>query len=252
MTLADPSPWLAVFGRAHIVLLHAPLGLLPGMAVLEFGAAVLRRPVPRGPVLALAWVCALAAVAATLSGLVLGGASTDGSETLGNHKVAGIVLGALCVVAACCAFAARRAPFRIVLALALVVMVPTGHLGGTMTHGEGFLTKPLEPKVVKPPPSAAGSEYERTIAPFLERVCTGCHNPDKLKGELLLTTRAGIEKGGENGAVLVPGKPDESPMLMRCELPADHDDHMPPSEKPQPTAAELAALRAWIASGAAF
>ena len=69
---------------------------------------------------------------------------------------------------------------------------------------------------------------------------------------VLMTTPEGLQAGGENGAVFVPGKPEESPMLQRCLLPEDHDDHMPPEGKPQPTAAELEALRAWIAAGAKF
>jgi uncharacterized membrane protein len=260
MTFADPSPWLAVFGRAHPVLLHAPLGLLPGIALLEFGAALLRRPVPRGAVLTLAWLCALTAAAAAASGLVWAGERNDSSPTLGQHKIAGLVLAGLCLVTAVLAFVERRGPFRLVLLLACGAMFPTGHLGGEMTHGPGFLLAPLRPKPT-PPANGAGpgspdappaSEFVRTIAPILERVCTSCHNPDKLKGELLLTTPAGIQKGGENGAVIVAGKPDESPLLTRCLLPLDHDDHMPPAEKKQPTAEELAALRAWIAAGADF
>ncbi len=256
LLLDDPSPWLVVFGRAHPVLLHAPLGILPAIAVLEFGSALLRRPTPWGAVLTLAWLCALSAAAATASGLVLAGNGDYHGETVGQHKIAGIVLGALSVLAAILACLSRRAPFRVVLLAALGVMVPAGHLGGTMTHGRDFLFAPLRELAPKPDvaatPAVPASEFERTIRPLLERTCTSCHNEDKQKGELLLTTVEGIQKGGENGAVLVPGKPDESPLLVRCELPSDHDDHMPPAEKPQPTAAELQALRAWIAAGAAF
>lgn len=43
VVIADPSPWLAVFGRAHPLLLHAPFGLLPAMAMFEFGPLLLRR-----------------------------------------------------------------------------------------------------------------------------------------------------------------------------------------------------------------
>lgn len=252
MLLLDATaPWLAVFGRAHPILLHAPLGMLPAIAVLEFGAAMLRRPVPYGPVLALAWLCALSAAAATASGLVLAGEPGYGGETLSRHKLAGIVLGILCVLAACCAFWRRRAPFRVVLLLALVAMVPAGHLGGTLTHGADFLFAPLRaPRVIDLP--ATASEYERVIRPLLERTCTSCHNEDKQKGDLLLTTPAGIQQGGFTGPVVVPGKPEESPLLTRCLLPLDHDDHMPPEGKPQPTEEELAALRAWIAAGAPF
>lgn len=86
---------------------------------------------------------------------------------------------------------------------------------------------------------------------MLERVCVQCHNPDKLKGELLLTTPEGVQKGGETGPVVKAGKPDESPLLQRCLLPLDDEDHMPPNKK-QPTATELDALRRWIADGAKF
>ncbi|HEU4419073.1 MAG TPA: c-type cytochrome domain-containing protein, partial [Planctomycetota bacterium] len=137
-----------------------------------------------------------------------------------------------------------------------------------MTHGRDFLFGPMHaPKKSADTADAAANkgtaipgtdgttaltEFQRTIAPILERCCTKCHNPDKKKGELLMTTPEGLQAGGENGAVFVPGKPEESPMLQRCLLPEDHDDHMPPEGKPQPTAAELEALRAWIAAGARF
>lgn len=246
----EPSPWLAVFGRCHPLVLHLPLGVLPATALLEFGAVVLRREPPRGAVLALAWLGAVSGALAAATGLVLGGESYGG-DTIEQHKVLGLVLAGVMLLAAVLALLARRLPFRLALAAALVVMLPAGHLGGSITHGAEFLFEPLRPPA-PPPPVAATSEFERTIAPLLERTCTKCHNPDKQKGELLLTTPAGILAGGENGPVVVPGKPDESPLLTRCELPLDHDDHMPPSDKPQPTAAELASLRAWIAAGASF
>src|SRR5690606_37828959 len=40
---ADTSPWLAVLGRAHPLLLHLPLGALPCLLLLEFGFPLLRR-----------------------------------------------------------------------------------------------------------------------------------------------------------------------------------------------------------------
>lgn len=260
MTFADPSPWLAVFGRAHPVLLHAPLGILPAIALLEFGGLLLRKPIPRGAVLALAWLAALAAGAAAATGLVLAGEGGYDDDLLGKHKLTGIALAALGLAAAIAAGFGNRAPFRVLLLLALVVMLPVGHLGGSLTHGSDFLFAPLRERLkaaAAKPPNGAGdpvvtSDYERTIRPLLARVCTNCHNPEKKKGELLLTTPEGIQHGGENGAVVIAGKPDDSPLLSRLLLPLDHDDHMPPEGKPQPTAAEIEMLRAWIAGGAKF
>jgi uncharacterized membrane protein len=261
LLLVEPSPWLAVFGRCHPVLLHLPLGVLPATALLEFGALLLRRDPPRGAVTALAWLAALTGVLAAASGLVLAGEDAYGGDTVGQHKVLGFVLAGLLLVAAVLALGARRLPFRLTLLAAFGVMLPAGHLGGTLTHGEDFLFQPLHPAPAKVEPAPPGpgdgrpvatGEYERTIAPFLERTCAKCHNPTKHKGDLVLTTAEGIRAGGENGPVLVAGRPDASPMLAHCELPLDDDDHMPPKDKPQPTAAELAALRAWIAAGAEF
>lgn len=251
MPLVDePFPWLQLAGRAHLLVLHLPLGMLPALAVLEYGAALLRRPHPRGSILALAWCNAAAAAVASATGLVLAGEGYEG-DVVGTHKILGLALAALSVVGALLALRHGRRPFRLVLLASLVVMVLTGHFGGTLTHGADFLlpqAKKAAPRVENP----GTGEFARTIAPILERTCTQCHNRDKQKGELLLTTIEGIQKGGENGPVLVPGKPDDSPLVTRCELPLDDDDHMPPAEKPQPTAAEIAALRAWVASGAPF
>lgn len=246
--VSDPTPWLAVFGRAHPLLLHAPLGIVPAIAVLEFGAMLFRRENPRGAVLALAWLGTVLAAATTASGLVLAGESGYSGEVIGQHKIAGIVLASLCALVAVLAFLRARAPVRIALLLACGAMVPTGHLGGTLTHGEDFLFEPLRDL-----PPANASEYVRTIQPIFKRSCTKCHNPTKHKGDLDLTTRAGLEKGGESGKVLVAGKPDDSDLLRLCLLPADDDDAMPPSGKqPRPTAAELDTLKAWIDGGAKF
>lgn len=268
--LADKSPWVEAFGLAHPMLLHAPLGLLPAIALFEFGPLLLRREPQRGAVQALAVLNGLAGALAMASGLVLGGSRSG--ELVTEHKVGGIVLGGLCLLVMVLSFRPGRLPLRLALLGALGTMVYTGHKGGEITHGKEFEnalrrlfgasqpgsdeprpTKPLQPAAANGAATAATATDFATLAqPVLERVCVACHNPDKVKGELLLTTREGIEKGGENGAVVVAGKPDESPLVTRCELPADHDDHMPPKDKKQPTAEEIAALRRWVQEGARF
>ena len=56
-------------------------------------------------------------------------------------------------------------------------------------------------------------------------------------------------KGGENGAVIVPGKMAESEIIKRITLPKGHDDAMPPKDG-QLEAADIETLRKWIAAGA--
>ncbi len=67
----------------------------------------------------------------------------------------------------------------------------------------------------KPLPDDAGIEFfETRIRPVLIEHCYECHAAGKKRqGGLLLDTRAGIRLGGDSGAAVVPGKPDESLLL---------------------------------------
>ncbi|PYM10745.1 MAG: hypothetical protein DME18_15695, partial [Verrucomicrobia bacterium] len=75
--------------------------------------------------------------------------------------------------------------------------------------------------------------------------CLACHNEEKKKGGLVLTSRELLLKGNGDGVVVVPGKPDSS-RLPRALL-ADADPHMPP--KKQLTDAQIKAIRDWIKGG---
>lgn len=268
------QPWLEFAGRLHPLILHLPIGLWCGVFVLEFGAALLRRPAPRGSVLALAWLAAITGGLAAATGWLLG---EEGEFTAGNldpHRWAGVAMAGAGLVTAIAAGLAGRAPFRWLLLVTMGAMGLAGHLGGNLTHGENFLWEPLRQTANPKPqpgtgptapdapptpgpsqpttPAAATSWYQTRIRPILERTCVPCHGEEKQKAELRFDSQEAILAGGENGAVLVAGKPDDSSMLTRLLLPLDHDDHMPPPKKPQPTAAEIEELRAWIVAGAPF
>lgn len=91
--------------------------------------------------------------------------------------------------------------------------------------------------------------FEAKIRPLLAEHCYECHSvrAKKLKGGLLLDSRAGVRKGGDSGAVLVPGKPDESRMIKALSY-RDSDLQMPPDGKLDDALIDL--LREWIAKGA--
>ena len=211
MLLEVESAWLQVFGRFHIVLLHLPIGLIPAMCVLEFGAAIIRRPPPKGALLTLAVMTALTAAAAFGSGLVLAGEKIE-SATLSLHKNAGIAMAAVSALLPFISRANSRWLFRLMLIASLLLSVVTGHYGGTLTHKKNFLFKPLEraqrmrqpvdhggPTMsadasttsVDPAPqdankaadahlgegNATSPNYVRDIAPVMARCCTGCLSP---------------------------------------------------------------------------
>src|SRR5688572_29729764 len=74
--------------------------------------------------------------------------------------------------------------------------------------------------------------FESKVRPVLVERCLGCHGPEKQKGGLRLDSEAGWRAGGERGPAVVPGKPDESP-LVKAVRGADGFERMPP-DKPLP------------------
>jgi len=99
------------------------------------------------------------------------------------------------------------------------------------------------------PAPASGVDFVRDVQPIFENKCLECHNPNKIKGKLLMDSAAALLKGGDTGPGLVVGKPEDSEIVKRVVLPADHDDIMPPKGGPL-TAKETDVLKRWIAEGA--
>jgi hypothetical protein len=112
------------------------------------------------------------------------------------------------------------------------------NLAGFLLLGPQVLVKAADP-----PPS-----YARQVKPLFARYCLECHNSDKVKGDLNLETYKGLQEGGKSGAVIVPGKPDQSRLVLLAE--GKDKPRMPPKEAKQPKPDEVAILRAWVAAGA--
>ena len=89
--------------------------------------------------------------------------------------------------------------------------------------------------------------YQDDILPVFRDHCNGCHNPDKLKADLDLTSYASTIKGGSSGPAVKPGSPDSS-LLYRVSAHLEEPE-MPP-KKPKLADATLDLLKNWIASGA--
>ncbi|HAB18593.1 MAG TPA: hypothetical protein DCE44_19400 [Verrucomicrobiales bacterium] len=51
------------------------------------------------------------------------------------------------------------------------------------------------------------------VTPIFKRSCNGCHNPNKLKGEVDTSTFAGFLKPGKHGPSFVPGDPAKSRVI---------------------------------------
>src|SRR5438093_1371181 len=58
--------------------------------------------------------------------------------------------------------------------------------------------------------------FETKIRPVLVEHCFKCHSSQAAapKAGLRLDTRAGLQRGGKSGPIVVPGAPDESPLIQ--------------------------------------
>jgi len=90
----------------------------------------------------------------------------------------------------------------------------------------------------------AKSLWAGKVQKIFDVQCVKCHGPLEQKSGLELDTPEMVMKGGENGVVVKPGKPDESALFVN--LAAKGDPHMPP--KKQLTDAEREAIEEWIAA----
>jgi WD40 repeat protein len=88
--------------------------------------------------------------------------------------------------------------------------------------------------------------YQDHVLPLIEANCSKCHNADKKKADLDLTSYQGALQGSGSGAVLVSGNPDSS-KLWKAITHAE-EPNMPPN-RPRLAEKDLAIFKQWIAGG---
>jgi len=95
----------------------------------------------------------------------------------------------------------------------------------------------------------AGPDYLHEVKPLLAKQCVLCHGATTSKSGLRLDTAAHAVKGGVNGAAVIPGQPDASPLLQAIEGRHSVVARMP-YKRPPLDSEQVAVLRRWIAGGA--
>lgn len=127
----------------------------------------------------------------------------------------------------------RRCPAVLILLVSLSIPLVTSSVRGESTQPD-------------PTETAARTKFfESRIRPLLAARCFKCHGKEKQSGGLRVDALSTLLKGGESGAAVVAGKPDESLLVEAIRW---ESFEMPPSGKLPP--AEIALLTKWIADGA--
>lgn len=88
--------------------------------------------------------------------------------------------------------------------------------------------------------------FEKDVRPLLVKHCYECHSAGDVDGGLNLDSKAGVAKGGDSGAAVVAGAPDES-LLIEAVRYQNQDLQMPP--KGRLSDAEVAVLEKWVRLG---
>ncbi len=253
------ADWEQFLGRFHVLAVHLPIALILLVPVLEIAGAfraALREAA--GFVLALALAACLGSV---VLGFLLAYGSGEAGATVTRHMWGAIVLS----IAVLLSFLIRPAwasgevarVYPALLGLVMLVLIWTAHQGGTLTHGNNYLTEympaPMKNALAIGVVSAAPSSdsfYARHIDPIFDAKCVSCHGASKVEGGLRLDTYGHLMRGGKDGRVITAGRPERSLLLQRVTLPASDKHFMPAEGKPPLTATQIAWIRAWVQQGA--
>ena len=243
----------------HPALVHLPIGILM-LAVLMYWLSLTKKYAPLKAAVSFAFLAgAISAIASCFTGWLLSSGGEYDETTLSIHQWMGILVAFTSASGYFLSLQKNQGQLKIFSAIVLLLVTITGHFGGTLTHGEGYLTKAFTTTskglaFQKPiiPNAQDAIVYRDIIQPIFQQKCYNCHAATKQKAALRLDTEAWIIKGGKNGAVLHAGNADSSEIYKRVVLDPLEEKHMPPKGKPQLTEQERVFLQWWILTGADF
>ena len=293
LAVSATDAWLEFFGRLHPALLHFPIALGVVSALVELWGSIRRRAAPSPFALTAVWFAAILAVLTAGSGWF--NADYEGKSldlNLFLHRWIGIASASLLLVLAVVGSVIRSNPktrlagaWRMVLLATAGALAFTGHLGGEMVYGTGYVTDALWTAIDKtervqresaakevlgelgmvpcppaetPVPNAivapgltpiAKVDFDQQIVPILKAHCYECHGNGKHKGGVYLDDFRAMTSERKGKWVVKPGDVSASLMIRNVELPLEDDEAMPPEGARVP-ATEVALLREWIAQGA--
>jgi mono/diheme cytochrome c family protein len=250
------ADWQQFLGRFHPTVVHLPIGLLLLVPLLELAGRY--RPALLEAAMFILSLSVLSCLLALTLGYLLAYGSGDAGAGVARHMWGAIALtiGVLGCALLRSTSGGLRSFYPYLLVSVLLLLAWTAHQGGSLTHGNKYLTEflpaPLKRFGMGTVQASAfpDSFYARHIHPIFDANCVVCHGAQKVKGNLRLDTYDRAMRGGEDGAVIIPGNPERSILWQRITLPPDHKKFMPSEGKPPLKPEQIAWIRAWILQGA--
>ncbi|MEM8523977.1 MAG: c-type cytochrome domain-containing protein [Bacteroidota bacterium] len=255
------------FGRFHPLFVHLPIGILLIAILFDWLSKRERFANLSDSVNLLYFSGGITAIFSCATGYLLSMSGEYEGATLDRHMWMGIGVAvfAFLIYGLRKAEVLKQQKWASIVPFSLFILISaTGHLGGSLTHGEDYLyvhaPEPFrtwligesKPEIVIENVQEA-QVYNEIIAPILEGSCYKCHNEKKQKGKLRLDSPEYIAKGGKSKTTIVKaGVPLESELIKRLLLPKSDKKHMPPSKKDELTNEQIDLLQWWIKQGANY
>lgn len=249
--------WLQAFGRMHPMMLHFPIVIIILAMVLEFfrfKPLYINQELYQSFTSNLLLLGALSSAITVIMGLFLSKEGGYTGSVLQWHKWTGV---SVVFITSLIHWLRNMGWYNSSIAKGSAMatslcLIFAGHFGATITHGDNFVLARVISTDQKNVPFDQAIVFDNLVKPVFEKKCISCHNPDKVKGELVLTDMKSILAGGKNGKLFEPGKPEISLLLQRIHMPVDAKKHMPPAGKTQLTEDEILLLKLWIKENADF
>ena len=247
-------------GKLHPILVHLPIGIFILGLLMEFLYKTPKFNFIENSIKFILLIGIITAMLSLLSGYLLSlNGSNDGSD-LELHKWIAIVTTALFVLYYFTRdrFIDNKLIHSSSVVTLFVMLTLTGHFGGNLTHGSGYLSfNPKKSKsdtlaLVKIENIEEAILYKDLIQHTLNQKCVQCHGEERQKGKLRLDNQEWILAGGKNGKVINTSNLEKSELVNRLFLDMNDELHMPPKEKDQLTDFEKTLLSWWVNSGAYF
>jgi hypothetical protein len=263
--------------RFHILIVHFPIGVIFLAALMEVLSYFTVFSYLRATVPFTLWLSFFGAIMATVAGYLLMSVEGFAGRALDLHLYFGLAVVVFTLLTLIFYLKGKRFVADLALGASVFATMASGHFGGAMVHEPDYLTE-YAPAALKPalliglnapepepaPVLPAGDAekpaevpigervvYKDFIVPILDKTCNECHNENKIKGKLRMDTHELLLAGAEGSdfPTVVPGKADESELLVRVNLPKDDEEFMPPKGEPLKPA-EVQLLTLWIKAGA--
>lgn len=245
-------------GRLHPAIVHLPIGIFILFIILEFASFSPNRKNWNSVIIPIISIGIFFSLLSLLTGFLLSKEELNNTASVDLHKWFAVGTTLLFVIYL---FLRKYIINNRLLYIATLILLTTsigftGHLGGSLTHGENYLSLNKQKSNLQQPLKITNINdadiYKDIVQHTLNMKCVQCHGADKQKGGLRLDDTNWIINGGKNGAVINKQDPNQSELIKRMLLELNDEHHMPPKGKPQLTAFEQNILQWWISNGASF